>query len=272
LYRFMMKKPTLAAALAGLCLTAAALPALAQQPVFADRAACLTRADALPDFAYEEAKLWERQGGAADARLCQALALMLRGDWALAAPALEASARELDKEPRAGRADLWARAALSWTNAKQPDKADAAYAQALTLMPGNVQILMDRAISRAGQERYWDAIADLDKVIEKAPKMSEAWLLRAQAHHVLALDSKAKTDVEMALQLSPQSGEALLLRGNLYADAGIGIKAKEDWEKVRRVAPGTSAAASATDNLNTLTRLETEAKDKAKAQEKKEKK
>lgn len=266
----MIRKPTLAAALAGLCLTAA-LPALAQPPVFANRAACLARAEALPDFAFEEAKLWERQGGAADARLCQALALMLRADWALAAPALEASAKELTQEPRPARADLWARAALSWTNAKKPDQADAAYAQALALLPDNVQILMDRAIFRAGQERYWDAIADLDKVIEKAPKMAEAWLLRAQAHHVLALDSKAKRDVEMALTLSPQNGEALLLRGNLYADAGIGTKAKEDWEKARRVAPGTAAAASATENLNSLTRLETEAKDKARAQEKKQK-
>lgn len=242
-------------ALAALLLLAPALPAAAA-PIFADRNACLKRAEDLPDFAFEEAKLWEKQGGGAEARLCQALSLLLRGDWALAAPALEAAATELGAEPLAARADLWSRAALAWQNADQPDKAEAAYAKALALKPDDQQILTDRAIARAAVERYWDAIADLDKVIAKAPKQAEAWLLRAHAYRVLALNSKAMDDVDQALTLAPTNAEALLLRGNLLADADRLEEAKAEWERVRRVAPNSTAAADAVDNLNALTRAQ----------------
>lgn len=250
-----------AAALAALI--ALSLPAAASAqdgPLFANRTACLDRAEELPDFAFEEAKLWERQGGGVDARLCQALAQLLRGDWEKAAPALEASAAELTRDSVATRANLWSRAAIAWTNAHKADRADAAYGKALELTPRDPQLLMDRAIARAGAERYWEVIADLNLAIDLAPKMAEAWLLRAQAHHVLALDAKALADVEEALRLSPQSGEALLLRANLRAAKSDMIHAKQDWEAVRRVAPGSAAAGTALQNLNALDRAQTEQK------------
>ncbi|MBP7335346.1 hypothetical protein [Niveispirillum sp.] len=228
--------------------------------VFANRAACLARAEELPDFAFEEAKLWEKQGAGTDARLCQALALLLRGDWLLAAPALEASAAEMTRESVSMRANLFSRAATAWSNAHKLSEAEAAFGKALDLTPRDTQILMDRAIARAGMEKYWDAITDLDRVVELAPKTSEAWLLRAQAHHVLALDAKSLVDVEEALRLSPQSGEALLLRGNLRAAKSDMIHAKQDWEAVRRVAAGSPAAAVALQNLNALDRAQTEQK------------
>lgn len=228
--------------------------------IFANRTACLDRAAELPDFAFEEAKLWERQGGGADARLCQALSLLLRGDWELAAPALEASAAELNRDSAPARANLLSRAGMAWTNAHKPQQAEAAYGKALDLSPRDTQILMDRAIARAGMEHYWEAIEDLNRVVALAPKLSEAWLLRAQAHHVLALDAKSMVDVEEALRLSPQSGEALLLRGNLRAAKSDTLHAKQDWEAVRRVAAGTPAAAIALQNLNALDRAQTEQK------------
>jgi len=228
--------------------------------IFADRTACLARAEDLPDFALTEAKLWERQGGGADARLCQALAQLLRGEWELAAPALEASADEMAGEGAVFRANLLSRAGTAWANAHKNDQAEAAYGKALALTPKDAQLLMDRAILRAGAERYWDAIADLDKVIELTPSTSEAWLLRAQAHHVLAIDAKAMNDVQQALRLSPQNSEALLLRGNLYAAKSDMVHAKEDWETIRRVAANTPASHIALENLNALDRAQTEQK------------
>lgn len=228
--------------------------------IFANRNACLDRAADLPDFAYEEAKLWEKQGAGADARLCQALALLLRGDWELAAPALEASAAEMTRESLPMRANLLSRAGTAWSNAHKLPEAETAFGKALELTPRDSQILMDRAIARAGMEKFWDAIADLDRVVELAPKLSEAWLLRAQAHHVLALDAKSLADVEEALRLSPQSGEALLLRGNLRAAKSDVVRAKQDWEAVRRVAAGSPASAVALQNLNALDRAQTEQK------------
>lgn len=260
--------PARAAVLAALALLV--LPPLAQAedgPVFATRSACVERAEALPDFALAEAKLWERQGGGADARLCQALAQMLRGDWEAAAPMLEASAAELTREPLVARANLWSRAATAWSKLHQNDKAEAALGQALALTPKDTQILMDRAILRAGAERYWDAVADLDKVVTHAPKMAEAWLLRGQAYHVLAQDTKAMSDVLQALQLSPQNSEALLLRGNLYAAKSDMVHAKQDWESVRRVAPGSPAAQVALENLNSLDRAQTDQKREMKKKE-----
>jgi tetratricopeptide (TPR) repeat protein len=245
-------------ALSTLCLP---LSALAQEgAIFANRTACLDRAETLPDFAYEEAKLWERQGAGVDARLCQALALMLRGDWEQAAPALETVAAEMVRERPPVRANLLSRAGTAWSNAHKLPQAEAAFGKALELTPRDPQILMDRAIARAGMERYWEVIADLDKVLELAPKMAEAWLLRAQAHHLLALDGKSMNDVEEALRLSPQSGEALLLRGNLRAAKSDMVRAKQDWESVRRVAAGTSAANIALQNLNALDRAQTDQK------------
>ncbi|OYQ35785.1 hypothetical protein CHU95_05770 [Niveispirillum lacus] len=228
--------------------------------VFANRAACLARAEELPDFAFEEAKLWERQGAGSEARLCQALALLLRGDWLLAAPALEATADEMVRESASMRANLYSRAAMAWSNAHKLPEAEVAFGKALELTPRDPQILMDRAIARAGIEKYWDAITDLDRVIELSPKMAEAWLLRAQAHHVLALDAKSMVDVEAALRLAPQSGEALLLRGNLRAAKSDMIHAKQDWEAVRRVAPGSPASTIALQNLNALDRAQSEQK------------
>ncbi|MFV3075150.1 hypothetical protein [Niveispirillum fermenti] len=247
-----------AAALAALMALLPAASARAEDGrVFSSRTACLARAEALPDFALAEAKLWERQGGAADARLCQALAQLLRGEWEAAAPALEASATELAHEAATMRANLWSRAALAWSNARKPDAAEAAYGKAVALTPNDPQLLMDRAILRAGAERYWDAVADLDRVIDLMPRQSEAWLLRAQAHHVLALDAKAMNDVQEALRLSPQNSEALLLRGNLYAAKSNLAFAKRDWETVRRVAADSPAAQVALENLNALERAHT---------------
>ena len=256
-----MKRISKAGALTALSILCLPVPALAQgATVFANRGACLTRAEELPDFALEEAKLWEHQGGGADARLCQALAQMLRGAWEQAAPALEASAAEMVLEKPAMRANLLSRAGSAWSNAHKLPQAEAALGKALALTPRDPQLLMDRAIARAGMERYWDAIADLDRVVELAPKLAEAWTLRAQAHHILALDAKALVDVEEALRLSPQSGEALLLRGNLRAAKSDMIHAKQDWESVRRVAAGTPAAGVALQNLNALDRAQTDQK------------
>lgn len=259
----MNRIPTLTALAVAVTLIAPA-PTLAQGggdgPAFSGRTACIQRAQSLPDFAFEEARLWERQGGAADARLCQALALLLQGEWKRAAPALEASATELARDALATRANLWGRAALAWSNAKEMDKAIAAYGQALALTPTDAQLRIDRALALAGMDRFWDAITDLDQAIAASPKLTEAWLLRAQAHRALSLPTKSMDDVEEVLRLSPSHPDALLLRANLLAGRNDMVQAKRDWEAVRRVAPGTPAAVIALDNLNALDRAQTEQK------------
>lgn len=240
-----------------------ALPASAAP--FANRAACLARAEQLPDFAFEEARLWEKQGGGLDARLCQGVALLLRADWRPAAETLESVIGQMDKEPAELRGNLWGRIGLAWQKAKEPARAEKAYDQALTLLPGDAQLRTDRAYLRAEQERWWEVIQDLDLVIKARPKQAEPFIMRAEAHRKLALSGEARADIDQALTLQPESADALLLRGNLRADAGDYAGAKADWTKVQQVAKAESSAArSAIDNLNALSLMEAKGKSEAK--------
>lgn len=242
---------------------AASLAALAQPATaapFKDRDQCLARAEALPDFAYEEAKLWEKAGGGTEAKVCQAVALLLRGDWKPAAEAFEALAPALADEPALVRANLWGRAGLAWQNAGEPKRAEAAYGKAVGILPDDPQLRLDRAVALAEQQRWWDVVADLDAAIARNPKLAEAYLLRAQAHRKLAQDHDALLDVARALDAQPENAEAHLLRGTLKADKGDLAGARADWTRARQLGGNGTTAQQATDNLNALDQAEEKAK------------
>lgn len=229
-------------------------PALAD-PV-RDRASCLARAEATPDFALEEARLWQRQGGGNDALLCQAVALLLRADWRPAAELFERVIPALTGDSASVRANLWGRTALAWANAKEPERAARALDRALDLAPGDVELRLDRAVLAAGQERFWDALADLDAVLAAAPRRVDAHVLRAQVNRALGQDSDAARDVDRALALDPSAPQALLLRGSLRAERGDRDGARADWVQVGRIAGQGSLSQAAAANLEALDALE----------------
>jgi tetratricopeptide (TPR) repeat protein len=216
-----------------------------------DRATCLAKAEEAPDFALAEAQRWQRDGGGDDAALCQAMALLLMGEYEQAAKRLDALVPTLTMKP-ASKAGLWARAGLAWDKAKQPDRADHAYGQALALTPDDVDLLVDRALSRAGAERYWDAVADLDRAVALAPERAEILVLRATAKRRLAQDGPAADDVEAALKLDPNQPDALLLRGVMRADRGDTEGAKADWIRVRQLTGDKAQGRTAAANLEAL--------------------
>ncbi|WP_431861520.1 tetratricopeptide repeat protein [Azospirillum sp.] len=241
----------------GLFHTLVALPFLLAGPALAADAElqeCLKLAEMQPDEALERAAGWQAKGGGTPARLCHALALFHRGDFAEAGRHLEDIATELgQKDPRAGAAVL-GRAGWAWLRAGDSARAERLYTAALERQPGDADLLVDRAIARAEGERYWDAVDDLNTVLAKDPARADAWLYRAAAHKALSNTRQALADVAQALELKPGDPEALLLRGNVKALAGDAKGARDDWKLVERVAPDSSPARVARGNLAGLER------------------
>ncbi len=239
---------------------AAVLPGLLATPAQAgDRDAelkdCLALAERQPDAGLERATAWEAKDGGAPAALCGALALFHRGDFAESGRRLEELAAALGKEdPRSG-ASILGRAGWAWLRAGDNARAERLYTAALDYQPGDPDLLLDRAIARAEDEHFWDALADLDAVIAKDPNRVDAWLYRAAAHKALSNNHQALADVERALTMDPDDPEALLLRANLKALAGNVEGAREDWRRVVNISPDDDASARlARNNLDALER------------------
>ncbi|NTU77261.1 MAG: hypothetical protein HGA90_05545, partial [Alphaproteobacteria bacterium] len=88
-------------------------------------AACLKRAEELPDFTAAEAEGWMKRGGGDAARLCRATAQFHRGEYANAAREYVTLAATHDKKDRKEVASLHARAALAFTRASDSKNAEA---------------------------------------------------------------------------------------------------------------------------------------------------
>lgn len=235
-------------------------PALAAEPASAPNSelkACLTLAEAQPDAALERAKGWEATGGGNPAKLCFALALFHRGDFAEAGRRLEDMAITLGREDKRAGASILGRAGWAWLRAGDNARAERLYSAALEHQPGDADLLVDRAIARAEGERFWDALDDLNAVLAKDPRRADAWLYRAAAHKALSNNRQALADVAQALELKPGDPEALLLRGNLKALIGDGKGARDDWKLVVRVAPDSGPARVARSNLEGMERAGT---------------
>jgi tetratricopeptide (TPR) repeat protein len=257
-------RSTLAAA-AVLLAAWAAVPAVAQpqQPAgvsqltpqaqrAAERRACATLAARAPEEAIGRALAWERNGGADDARYCRAMAEFHRGRFADAAAMLEGLADTLGRGVPELRAGLLARAGWSRFRTGDAERAERLYGEALALAPEDAELWTDRAMIRASAERWWDALADLDRAVALAPDRPGPLVQRARVHRALALEDNALRDVEAALRLSPGDADALLLRGNARLRLGDTRGAQADWESAARAAPGTASGDAAADNLRRL--------------------
>lgn len=214
--------------------------------------ACMTLAEKAPSDALESALTWQDHGGGDLAKLCQAMALFHKGDFKAAGTRLEALVPTLGKDSPQGAASLLGRAGWAWLRAGDNARAERLYTQALERTPQDVDLYIDRAFARAEEERYWDALSDLDTALAKDPKRPDAYLYRAGAYQALANDRQALADVDQALALRPNDPDAILLRGTIKAQIGDLAGAKQDWTRVRRMAPDSSAARTAQVNLDRL--------------------
>lgn len=238
--------------LATLLGAALAAPAAAQRQgddvaVIHDR--CVAYAHAHPREGLERAKLWRDQGGGFAAEHCIAMAMFELKDFAGAAKHFEELATRMIGMPPMQRAQTLDQAGQSWLDAGEPAHAKADFDAALSILGEEPDLLIDRAEAYAGMKQYWDAIDDLNRVIELAPNRADAYVYRGSAYRSVESLDLALEDVEHGLSLAPDMVLGLLERGNIKRLKGDVAGARKDWLRVVELAPNTPAAKDARINL-----------------------
>ncbi len=213
---------------------------------------CLSLAKTDPGAARDLAEHWQSRGGAHPAEHCYAVALVGLKQYKDGATHLEALAQAMVHAPNSLRADVLDQAAQAWLLAGDASRAYADDSAALNLLPGQADLLVDRA-EAAGSEGWYDkAVADLDLVLKGDPNRVDALTYRASANRQLGKLDLALTDIDKAATLAPNSVDALLERGNILRLKGDINGARKDWVRVSELAPGSTADAEAKTNIERL--------------------
>jgi tetratricopeptide (TPR) repeat protein len=210
---------------------------------------CLQMAQTNPQKAYDDAEAWHDIGGGFPAAHCAAVALVGLKKYVEAATQLEGLANAMLQAGPDMRADALEQAGQAWLLANRPNEAKTAFDAALAMRPRDPELLIDRAEAFALGGKFFDAIDDLNTVIDEAPNRVDALVYRASAYRQLGSLDLALDDAERALRLDPNSVAGLLERGNIRRLKNNDAGAKADWQRVIQLAPGSPAAVSAGDNL-----------------------
>ncbi len=221
------------------------IPRLAAGPQYE---ACLGRLRRDPAGALAFAEAWEGAGGGEGAKHCGALALLGTGEAEKAAERLEQLGRT-SLGSSAARAAVFAQAVQAWMLADQAGRAYAAATMGLTLAPGDIDLMLDRAVALGTLGRFGDALGDLERVLTEAPDRAEAWVFRAAALRHLDRVDQASSAVDRALMLAPENAEALLERGIIRQLRGDAAGARADWQRAISLAPDSATADLAQQNL-----------------------
>lgn len=212
---------------------------------------CLALAKSKPEQGWEEALAWQSLGGGEAARHCGAVALIGLGKYGEAATRLETLANESVRADTV-RAEMLAQAAQAWLLLGNTQRADAAQRGALTLSPGNPDILLDHAVLLAQLHHYTEVADILSQILRTQPNRIEALTLRASAFRYLDNLPGAEDDIATALKLDPDFPDALLERGILRRMKGDDAGAREDWLRAIELAPEGGAAETARGNLEKM--------------------
>lgn len=210
--------------------------------------ACVAQARTDPAGAEQAACTLGRAGEA-----CRGVALASQDDYAGAATAFTAAARnaELAKEARA--ADYWAQAGNAWLAAGDAAKARAALDAALAagtltdLNRGEAYLDRARALVATGDMKA--ARVDLDLAVKDAADDPLAWLLSATLARRMGDLPRAKLDIAQALRRSADDASVQLEAGNIAAAAGEAERAQAAWKEAARLAPDAPAGRSAANAL-----------------------
>ncbi|NKD88413.1 tetratricopeptide repeat protein [Haematospirillum sp. 15-248] len=217
----------------------------------AEYGACMAQSRQDPHAALRLAISWEGQAGGASARHCRASALIELGQFSEAAVILEALAGEHRENP-AQYAPLLHQAASAWIQAGDPVHALSLLGQVRDITPENATILEDRAELSVAAGRLWEAVDDLNTLLDYRPDYGPALLLRASVWQQLDAANLALADLERALVLSPNDRGALVERGVLLCQAGNTSAARRDWMAVILGSPDSAEAERARTHLATM--------------------
>jgi tetratricopeptide (TPR) repeat protein len=213
---------------------------------------CLTLAKTDPEAARDLAERWQSRGGAHPADHCYAVALIGLKQYKEGATRLESLAQAMVHAPASLRAEVLDQASQAWLLAGDAARAFAADSAALNLLPGNPDILVDRAEAAGSEGSYDKALDDLDRVLKTDPTRLDALTYRASAYRELNKLDLALADIDRAVELSPNSVSALLERGDIRRLSGDINGARRDWVRVSELAPGSAADAEAKTNIERL--------------------
>jgi tetratricopeptide (TPR) repeat protein len=210
--------------------------------------ACVAQARTDPAGAEQVARTLGRAGEA-----CRGVALAGQDDYAGAATAFTAAARnaELAKEARA--ADYWAQAGNAWLAAGDAAKAraalDAALAAGTLTALNRGEAYLDRARALVATGDMKAARVDLDLATKDAADDPLAWLLSATLARRMGDLPRAKLDIAQALRRSADDASVQLEAGNIAAAAGEADRAQAAWKEAARLAPDAPAGRSAANAL-----------------------
>jgi tetratricopeptide (TPR) repeat protein len=219
---------------------------------------CMILARDAPADGLKSAMSWAARDGGDGARHCAAVALIELGQYLEAAQRLERLAADLrdpdlrETENTVLSLGVLVQAGQAWILAGDTTRAHAVQSAALDIAPDNVELLLDRAITRATAKNYRAAVDDLTRALDLAPGRPEVLVLRASAYRTLDALDLAQADIRLALTRAPDNPDALLERGMLRRLAGDAAGARGDWLRVIDLAEGTPTAEAARANLARL--------------------
>jgi tetratricopeptide (TPR) repeat protein len=211
---------------------------------------CLLLVRSAPERALNAALDWEKSGNAAGSH-CAAVAMVALHRYVEAGMKLDKLARVT--QGAADSATLFDQAGNAWLLARRAVDAKASFSAALALQPDDPDILADRARGDALSVDWRSADADLTAALAKNPSRADLFVLRASARHALGRKPDARADIDQALRIQPTNPDAMEYRAELKMEAGDSAGAKADWQSVISQAPRSTAAATARQNLASVT-------------------
>ncbi|MEX0693324.1 MAG: tetratricopeptide repeat protein [Rhodospirillales bacterium] len=214
-------------------------------------ARCMAIAPSDPNDAFELATAWKGLGGGDAAEHCASVALLYAGQTEFAARRLEVLAENIVAEPEF-KGQILAQAGQAWLLFGDAARAEAALSEAVKLLRGRPEVLIDRAQARAAMSDYKGAVEDLTNAISADPKRVDAYTFRGSAYRYLEEPGKARADINAALELSPNDPAALLERGILFRLSGNNTSARADWLKVLELDPEGEAGRLAQKNIEKM--------------------
>lgn len=212
---------------------------------------CLLLAKKNPEEGWEQAIAWQSLGGGEPARHCAGVALIGLGKYGEAATRLENLANESVRDDRV-RSEMFAQAGQAWVLAGNLPRADSAQRAALTLSPGNTDVMLDQAVLFSQLGQFPKVVDILTQVLRLQPGRIEALALRAAAFRYQDNLYGAMDDVARALEMDPDYPEALLERGMIWRLKGDDAAARADWMKAISLVPDTPLADTARRNLELM--------------------
>lgn len=204
-----------------------------------------------PAGAQSFADAWEATGGGDGATHCRALAEIALGAPENGADLMEALAGRSQGQA-AARASVYGQAGQAWLMAGAPGRAYGAATLALSLMPDDPDLLIDRSVASANLERYHDAVDDLTLALDLDPRRADALVFRSAAWRHLGQLDLAQDDIDRAFAQDRENPDALLERGIIRQRRGDRDGARRDWEQAIALSPDTATGDLAQQNLALL--------------------